>query len=188
MPSRFLRRRLDARSLVALAHPLRVQLRTELRLRGPATATELARRLGESSGSTSYHLRMLARHGFVETEPGRGKGRERWWRAVPEQLLIDTTLAADPTARAPLRILTDELHRRTASDLATWQAESDRWAAEWRDASTDSIYVAHLDAAETAALRDELDAVISGYAGRPDRPGARIVEVQVSVFPTGEPE
>ena len=36
-----------------------------LRREGPATATTLAERLGESSGATSYHLRSLARAGFV---------------------------------------------------------------------------------------------------------------------------
>ena len=71
------RRQLDTRALIALAHPLRVQLRNELRIAGPATASQLARRFGESSGATSYHLRMLARHGFIEPEDGRGTARER---------------------------------------------------------------------------------------------------------------
>ena len=35
----------------------------ELRLNGAATASQLGRRLGESSGATSYHLRQLARFG-----------------------------------------------------------------------------------------------------------------------------
>jgi predicted ArsR family transcriptional regulator len=39
-----------------------------LREFGPATASALADRLGESSGATSYHLRQLASFGFVEEE------------------------------------------------------------------------------------------------------------------------
>ena len=47
----------------------------------PSTATLLGKRVGESSGSTSYHLRQLAAYGFVEEVPDHGSGRERWWRA-----------------------------------------------------------------------------------------------------------
>ena len=64
---------LDARSLRGLAHPLRMRLLTALRRGGPATASQLAEKLGESSGATSYHLRQLAAHGFVEDAP------EQWW-------------------------------------------------------------------------------------------------------------
>src|SRR3712207_4628895 len=73
---------LDPASLKALAHPLRLRLLARLRSDGPATATQLAAVVGESSGATSYHLRQLARHGFVADDPARGSGRERWWQAV----------------------------------------------------------------------------------------------------------
>ena len=53
---------LDARSLRGLAHPLRMRLLSALRRGGPATASQLAEKLGESSGATSYHLRQLAAH------------------------------------------------------------------------------------------------------------------------------
>ena len=51
---------LDPRTLRGLAHLMRVRILTSLREGGPATATGLAARLGESTGSTSYHLRQLA--------------------------------------------------------------------------------------------------------------------------------
>ena len=71
----------DVRALRALAHPLRSQLLGRLRLDGPATASQLGRLYGESSGATSYHLRQLAAYGFVEEVEGQGTARERWWRA-----------------------------------------------------------------------------------------------------------
>ena len=71
----------DVRALRALAHPLRNRLLGQLRLNGPATASQLGRVVGESSGSTSYHLRQLAAYGFVEEVEGQGTARERWWRA-----------------------------------------------------------------------------------------------------------
>ena len=74
-------KRLDPPALKALAHPLRVRILGSLRRTGPATATVLAGRLGESSGLTSYHLRVLAAHDFVVEDTEQGAGRERWWRA-----------------------------------------------------------------------------------------------------------
>src|SRR6478736_4108151 len=47
-------KRLYPPALKALAHPLRVRILASLRRIGPATATGLADRLGESSGLTSY--------------------------------------------------------------------------------------------------------------------------------------
>src|SRR3990170_4521291 len=71
----------DPTALRALAHPVRIQLLGLLRREGPLTASEAGRRLGESSGSASYHLRQLARFALVE-EAGGGRGRERPWRAT----------------------------------------------------------------------------------------------------------
>ena len=80
-------RTLRGREVRALAHPLRLRMLEALR-EEPATASILARRLNESTGATSYHLRELARHGFIEEEPDRGTARERWWRRR-ERMLLD---------------------------------------------------------------------------------------------------
>jgi len=76
-------RSLDMTSLRALAHPLRVRMLDVLSTYGPQTASGLAERLGESSGSTSYHLRQLAQHDFIREVADRGNARERWWERVP---------------------------------------------------------------------------------------------------------
>ncbi len=55
-----------------------------LRLEGPATATQLAQQLKLNTGATSYHLRQLAEHGFIEEDHERGDARDRWWRAAHE--------------------------------------------------------------------------------------------------------
>ncbi|MEV7192191.1 helix-turn-helix domain-containing protein [Streptomyces sp. NPDC093510] len=73
----------DAAALKALTHPLRIRLLGLLRMEGPATASELAVVTGESSASTSYHLRVLAKYAFV-AEAEQRDGRERRWRAVHE--------------------------------------------------------------------------------------------------------
>jgi DNA-binding transcriptional ArsR family regulator len=78
----------DVEELRALAHPMRQRILRRLIQAGPATATTLARDLGENSGIMSYHLRLLAEHDFVAEVPGRGQGRERWWQVTPEPFWI----------------------------------------------------------------------------------------------------
>ncbi len=87
-------RQIGPEDLKAFTHPLRMAMYTALNEQGPATATQLSRRLGESTGQTSYHLRQLEKHGFVEDDPDHVGGRERWWRSVgfrvePEALRDD---------------------------------------------------------------------------------------------------
>ena len=76
----------EPEELKALAHPLRQRMLYHLAFVGSASSTSLARAFGESTGSTSYHLRQLARFGFIEEDPERSRGRERWWRLVPLDL------------------------------------------------------------------------------------------------------
>jgi len=71
-------RGLDAGALRALAHPLRVRIYDILGQYGAQTASSLAEQLGESTGSTSYHLRALAKHDLIREAPDRGTARERW--------------------------------------------------------------------------------------------------------------
>jgi DNA-binding transcriptional ArsR family regulator len=74
----------DIAGLRALSHPVRLRMLTLLRGEGPATATTLADRLDLNTGATSYHLRQLAQHGFIEEDTERGNARDRWWRAAHE--------------------------------------------------------------------------------------------------------
>ena len=181
--------RLDARAMIAIAHPLRIRIRDRLRRQGPATATQLAKQFGESSGATSYHLRMLARHGLVEPDPDRGKGRERWWRATPGLFQIDVSeLQQDELARTALRVTAGELHRLAEERLQTWLNERENWSETWRDATENTAYALRLTVDETRELRDELEALIEAYMARPEDPKARNVEVELNIFPTGRPE
>lgn len=66
----------------ALAHPTRQALMAAVRLAGQLTATQASALAGESPTACAYHLRTLARLGFLE-EAGGGHGRERPWRLAP---------------------------------------------------------------------------------------------------------
>src|SRR3954454_8045560 len=73
----------------ALAHPVRFRI-FELLRDGPSTASRLGRRLGESRGSMSYHLRYLARAGAVEDMPAEGTAREGGCRRPAPPLVLPT--------------------------------------------------------------------------------------------------
>jgi DNA-binding transcriptional ArsR family regulator len=181
-------RRLDARALIGIAHPLRVRIRDRLRREGPATATQLARAFGESSGATSYHLRMLARYGLVERDPDHGKGRERWWRATPDIFQIQLSeLLDDSAARDALRVVSAERHQLSEERLLRWLTERERWSQPWRDGAETTTAVAHLSVEQMTALRDELSAVIERFVAEPPAAEAKTVEIELNVFPTGEP-
>jgi DNA-binding transcriptional ArsR family regulator len=122
----------DPATLKAMAHPLRRRIMAELR-RAPASATTLAAALDENTGSTSYHLRELAKHGFVEDEPSLGKGKERWWRAVHRDLRYPRRGERTPEMAAAL----DELNSaQLAEDLRAWTAFQARSGdmGSWGDA------------------------------------------------------
>ncbi len=180
---------LDARSLRGLAHPLRIRLLGSLRRDGPATASQLGVRLGESSGSTSYHLRQLAAHGFVEDAPERGKGRERWWRAAHQGTSFDDALLrdADPTVRGAAQLYLHEVASLYIEALSTWVGTRHEWPEEWIAASDMSDFLLHLTPERTAELKDRIHEVIEGYresASDKDDPRAAPVRLQTQLIPT----
>ncbi|MFD0276402.1 ArsR/SmtB family transcription factor [Kitasatospora sp. NPDC127111] len=179
-------RRLDARSLRGLAHPLRMRIFELLNLDGPATATRLAERLGENTGTVSWHLRHLAEHGFIEEETGRGTKRERWWRRVPVANRLDTAdFRDDPASRGALSLYLHELVRQYFDRVTSYLDED--WEDEWRTVGTVSDWSnLRLTPPQLQALNDELFAVIArhtaGQDAEPD-PAALPVVVQLQSFP-----
>src|SRR5262249_58358973 len=79
----------DARAMRALAHPVRIALLEALAHAGTLTATQASELLGESPANCAFHLRTLAKYGYV-VEAGGGKGRERPWRRTHTELHVPT--------------------------------------------------------------------------------------------------
>jgi DNA-binding transcriptional ArsR family regulator len=188
-PGRPQARRLDPKALHAMAHPLRVRLFDELAAFGPATASSLARRTGESSGATSYHLRQLARHGFIEEVPDRGNGRDRWWRLVPGGLELggdEYLRSGSPAEREAANLLLREWSRGRSERLQHWLSSTTRWPVEWVQASMDSTGHLRLRADELAELTHELHALVTRWIeakrGREDD-DLTDVEIQINTFP-----
>ncbi len=149
----------DARALRALAHPQRLRMLGMLRVNGPATATSLAARLGLNTGATSYHLRQLAKHGFIEEDVGRGNARDRWWRARHELTSFPPTDENEEALDAGIAFAQAALSAQI-TQMKTALARHGELPREWRLASTVSDYCIPLTAAQTEALVKRLHAVL----------------------------
>jgi DNA-binding transcriptional ArsR family regulator len=154
----------DVRALRALTHPLRARLLGLLRLHGPSTATLLGEQVGESSGTTSYHLRQLADHGFVEDAGELGTGRERWWRAAHRM----TTWHRADFALGEGREVADELEHRLVEQrgrvLTAWLEQRDELGERWRTAADLSDWALRLTPEQARGLVEELGAVVARWA------------------------
>jgi DNA-binding transcriptional ArsR family regulator len=103
MPKPGPKRLSDPQELRALAHPLRLRLLTELAARRHGTASELAAAVGEPANRVSFHLRLLARYGFLEEAPEHARDRrERCWRLVHEDGMDYDALETTPEGVAAL--------------------------------------------------------------------------------------
>jgi DNA-binding transcriptional ArsR family regulator len=97
----------DPGRLKALSHTLRRKILRQLSAHGPATSTTIGQVLGVNTGTSSYHLRMLEKHGFIEEIPERSTGRERWWRRTksPRDLRMPAPETLAPEDRPVLEEL-----------------------------------------------------------------------------------
>lgn len=173
----------------ALAHPTRIALLEALGLHGPLTATEAGRYVDESPSSCSYHLRILARHGFVEEAEG-GVGRERPWRARDQGLAIGDP--EDPETRVAASALAGLfLDRYLARAQAAW-SQRDRLPRTWRRATDFQQSVQWLTATEARSVNQEVFAIFQRYDDRRDpalRPkGAKPVEMLHFSYPVDPPQ
>ncbi|MFJ3843664.1 ArsR/SmtB family transcription factor [Streptomyces albidoflavus] len=164
-PSEHKVRTLDPRSLRGLAHPLRMRLFRALRESGPATASQLAGRLDESSGATSYHLRQLAAYGFVEDAPEHGKGRERWWRATSQGIRLEPERLnlADPVQRGAIDVLMHEVADNHTEELSTWLGTRHEWPTVWQEAYDLSDYSYRLTPAQAVELRERAGELLESF-------------------------
>lgn len=172
----YLAQSIDARAMKAFAHPLRMAMYDYLNDYGSATATLLARHTGESTGQTSYHLRQLERHGFVQEDTGRGSGRERWWKAVGFRV-EGTALSEDAGTRPAVVTMLQHQVAQRAESLREWFARSESEPQEWQLSSTTNRSTVPMTKAETAALRDELMEVVDAHSRRAKARHGEDVEV-----------
>lgn len=188
-------RLIDAASLKALAHPLRVDMFDRLAMFGSATASQLAEALGESSGATSYHLRQLARHGFIEEDDTRGTARERYWRVVPGGITMNPTDFEEGSAEfeAGALVARQMIEQRARHVDAFLRRGAAEFGTAWQSSSAFMSARSMMTAAELEAANYEIaaaiDAVLERYRDREPVAGARAIAIHFNAFPiVGAPE
>jgi DNA-binding transcriptional ArsR family regulator len=167
----------DPRAMRALAHPTRLALLDHLHAAGDATATECALFVGESPSSCSYHLRALAKWGFVEEADG-GVGRERPWRARATRI----EFASDGLEATVLR---DEIVARQQQRLRNALMAEHGLPPRWRRATQTSAAALELTALELEELGERFESLIDDYRGRGERRGTK--QIVVSFGAAAEP-
>ncbi|MGW0251588.1 ArsR/SmtB family transcription factor [Nocardia goodfellowii] len=174
----------DAAALRALAHPLRQRILRALAENGPATSTALGALLGENTGATSYHLRQLAEHGFIEEAPELAKGKERWWRSPPKDLRYRMHGDQSPELR---QLLEGLFAQHLAEDIAMFQQfEAERAElGEWADIMPFSRGAVYATPAEIEEFFEDYLLLLKRFQAthQQNRPGARRVLTRFLAFP-----
>ena len=166
--------------LRGLVHPVRIQLLRLLQVDGPATATRLARRIGQSSGVTSYHLRVLAEHGFIDEDTTRGNGRDRWWRALHQATEFTLRVPGDPggdgdpetveLAEQYVRIAVEGYYQRMLAYVDGLAAAREKQPTPpWRFGD----WALRLTEAEARELADRINALAIRHRREPEDPDPR---------------
>ncbi|WP_063991976.1 MULTISPECIES: helix-turn-helix domain-containing protein [unclassified Streptomyces] len=169
-PGRAPRRLTDPASMRALSHPVRLALIEVLTLRGALTATQAGELIDETPTTCSFHLRQLAKYGFVE-EAGPMPGRSRPWRITRlgwslENEAPDGTTEAREHAVAARHLgdmtLERQLDRHRSHDHGAERAHTVWWVTP----------------DEAAELRADIDELVMRYRDRLQDPAARPPEAE----------
>jgi DNA-binding transcriptional ArsR family regulator len=162
---------LTPKRLRGLVHPIRVRLLRLLETEGSSTASQLGRVIGQSSGVTSYHLRILAELGFVEEDESRGNGRDRWWRPKYRSSALTFRSPDDPgddasveVAEQYMQLLVDQYAERMSRFVASLHERRDQLATAPWTLSEAAIQLTHDQA---RALSTEITALVDRYRRDP---------------------
>ncbi|MFT8356201.1 MAG: helix-turn-helix domain-containing protein [Bifidobacterium aquikefiri] len=149
--------------LRALTHPIRLRLLGILRINGSATATDLARMTELNTGSTSYHLRILAKYGFIERDSELSSGRKLFWKAKqlyttvedpsPDSDDIENKLDA---AGAFMQVAATETTRQILQAASDWRTMD----TAWQKATTMSDYAMMLTPHEADDIAKEVQGIL----------------------------
>jgi Helix-turn-helix domain len=177
----------DPRAVHALAHPTRVALLDHLLAMGARTASQCAEAVGESASSCSWHMRQLARFGFVERAES-ADGRERPWRATATGFGYEPGRAGEGDERLENVVLATQLRAEEQALMRHLEARSEL-APAWQEASVVHTYHLLITPDELEALQSGLDQAIRPFISltRVDSPeDARPVRLHLRAYRSGQ--
>ena len=153
----------DPKAIMALAHPLRLDLLELLTAIGPATAARCGRILGVPQANCSFHLRQLARYGFVQDAgPGRDR-RERQWRLPDPLPTIRVAAGGDAVVRRQLERVVVEREMQAILNYAERQ-DDETPAGRHQPSIVTAVTVMSAD--DAAEIKEKWKALIEPYVVR----------------------
>jgi len=180
----------DPKVMRAIAHPVRIALLELFEVMPTLTATQASEALGESPANCAFHLRTLAKYGFIR-EAGGGKGRERPWTAAQRSINVSTTGQPDPQARQAAHALSEVWIERSLQRIQRALA-ADTWPDGWESVVVARNSVRFMTPEETAQASAEIGEILDRYADRLHNPesrpaGALPVQVSYTAYPDAPP-
>ena len=160
----------DPKAMRALAHPVRMALLEVLSVTETLTATQASEMLGESPANCAFHLRTLAKYGYIK-EAGGGRGRERPWTIAHRSITIsgrDQEPRSAPAAKALSNLFTELVLERIRRAFA-----ADSWPDGWEHTAQSSQAIVYLTAEETAQAARDMGEVLKKYEARRFDPSLR---------------
>lgn len=118
----------DPRVLRGMAHPVRGRLMDEIAARGSARATDLATSLGLPVSRISFHLRQLAKYGFIREDASQRKdNRERIWCLTSRDgLEVSDEITSRPGGAAAVESLLAQIVRVRQEEVRQFYAKDER--------------------------------------------------------------
>lgn len=160
----------DPRALRAMAHPFRLQLLDLIVRHGTLTSAEAANATGESTASCSFHLRQLAKYGFIEPAAA-GDRRERPWKRVEGGERIPDS--SDPVfagaAAETGRVLLDRVY----AGAVNWLHGHTELPRRWQRGAILDEELLYLTADELSALSRQVIELLATYRSRTSAPESR---------------
>ncbi|GIH17443.1 winged helix-turn-helix domain-containing protein [Rugosimonospora africana] len=155
----------DPEVLKGLAQPIRQRLYRLLSQIGPATSGTLAKRVNGDPGLISYHLRELARRGFIEDVPELARDRrERWWRTVQGSTTWAWRDFPTPEGQAVASAVKGQMVADEFARLHRYEQSRESWSEAWQDAATSSDSFLRLTPAELEQVSAELLEVLQRWS------------------------
>jgi predicted ArsR family transcriptional regulator len=160
----------DPRVLRAMAHPFRLRLLDLVVRRGTLTSAEAAEATGESTASCSFHLRQLAKYGFVEPAEPRD-GRERPWKRVEggERIPDSSDPVFSRAAAEAGRVILDRVY----SEALDWLDKHGGLPRRWQRGAMLDEELLYLTAEELAELSRTVVDLLATFRSRTAVPKTR---------------
>jgi DNA-binding transcriptional ArsR family regulator len=174
----------DPKVMRALAHPARMRLLELLASHETLTASQAAELMGESPANCAFHLRTLAKYGFVQ-EAGGGRGRERPWRNATRGINLSRT-QSNPQAAIAAQALGDMFRERSFERVR--RAFTAPLPGGWDKKRTATFGNCYVTPDEFEQMTKDIREIINRYVDRDDdlaqRPeGAQFVELVFFGYP-----